>query len=51
MVKRKQSRRTKSPISLENLEPRKDVRGSGHKNIFGILARDVKQKNLSEKKD
>lgn len=33
-------RRPSSPISLEDLAPRKDVRGSGQKQIFGILARD-----------
>lgn len=43
--KKKKETKSKSPISLEDLAPRKDIRGRGTKQIFGILARDDKSSN------
>ena len=42
--RKKKSKKTRLPISLEDLIPKKDVRGSGQKQLFGILASDSEKK-------
>ena len=53
--KMKQRKKGKSPISLEDLVPQKDIRGRGRKQIFGILTRESDPKktqtNNQEGKD